>query len=287
MKIGDKHHHLTIIGDLFLKKSKYHQESWVKCRCDCGKERDVCYSKLKIGHIKTCGRSCACHIKEQWIGQKFSKLLVIGHPFSKANQFRYVKCRCDCGKEVVVQCASLRIGNTQSCGCTRRKTTIASNGQKKCCRCGVLKPTTEFSTCNPKQSVDGFCPACVRCHKDTELQRTYNITIDDYESLLNKQNGCCAICGTNDPGAKPSNKKSHRNKLKFFFVDHDHNDVNIVRGLLCRQCNLGVGNFKDSPDLLLRAREYIEIRKNGLDLIVPRTASKPQKTYEVKNDSCR
>lgn len=39
-------------------------------------------------------------------------------------------------------------------------------------------------------------------------------------------------------------------------VDHDHKR-NIIRGLLCNRCNLGLGHFKDDPQLLEFARLYI------------------------------
>jgi hypothetical protein len=51
----------------------------------------------------------------------------------------------------------------------------------------------------------------------------------------------CQICGTN---------------LKPFHIDHDHK-TNEIRGLLCRACNHGLGNFKDNPKLLIKAANYL------------------------------
>ena len=70
------------------------------------------------------------------------------------------------------------------------------------------------------------------------------MTPADYDALLARQNGVCAICETTEPG-KP------------LYVDHCH-IRNEVRGLLCRSCNLGLGNFKHDPRLLRAATAYLE-----------------------------
>jgi hypothetical protein len=80
------------------------------------------------------------------------------------------------------------------------------------------------------------------------LKSKYKITLADYDRLLAEQNGRCAICRTTDTGRKSD---------KYFHVDHDH-ATGVVRGLLCIRCNPGVGYFRDSPDLLRAAAEYVE-----------------------------
>lgn len=85
--------------------------------------------------------------------------------------------------------------------------------------------------------------------RSTQLQRHYGITLEEYNELLKKQNNCCAICGDSP-------------RKKSFSVDHDH-ITGKVRGLLCRGCNVGIGNLKDDPELLEKAIKYIEnYRKN-------------------------
>lgn len=73
------------------------------------------------------------------------------------------------------------------------------------------------------------------------LKYTYGITPDEYEAQHKAQGGCCAICGL---------------AQEVLFVDHCHNST-AVRGLLCNQCNFGLGHFKDSPELLRAAIEYL------------------------------
>lgn len=77
--------------------------------------------------------------------------------------------------------------------------------------------------------------------KKYELKSKYNLSLDDYETLLKKQNEVCAIC-----------KESF-----VLHVDHCH-ETGLVRGLLCRSCNLGLGFFKDKPELFDAAKEYIQ-----------------------------
>jgi hypothetical protein len=79
------------------------------------------------------------------------------------------------------------------------------------------------------------------------LKHRYGITLDVYKEMLEFQNGVCAICG------KPETIK-RKTRLS---VDHCH-DTLKVRGLLCDQCNKGLGNFKHNKELLSKALKYLE-----------------------------
>lgn len=81
------------------------------------------------------------------------------------------------------------------------------------------------------------------------LQRTYGITLDDYEAMLEEQGGRCAICGSEGF----TMAAHHKAKL---VVDHCHK-TGKVRGLLCHNCNRALGLFKDSRDSLMKAIDYI------------------------------
>jgi len=82
--------------------------------------------------------------------------------------------------------------------------------------------------------------------KKADLKRKFKITIEQYISMFEKQNGCCIICGT------------HQSKLKkALAVDHNH-DTNKIRGLLCDTCNKGLGMFHDDINHLLNAIEYLK-----------------------------
>lgn len=86
---------------------------------------------------------------------------------------------------------------------------------------------------------------------DRYLQRCYGIDSKEYARLHKLQNGRCAICGGE---GFLMDKRRHGVKL---VVDHDH--VNgKVRGLLCHNCNRGLGLFHDSLKDLKSAISYIE-----------------------------
>lgn len=70
------------------------------------------------------------------------------------------------------------------------------------------------------------------------------MTPSDFDLMMEIQNGRCAIC------------KRLPDERKALSVDHDH-ATERIRGLLCQDCNLGLGFFKDRPDLLEAAARYL------------------------------
>jgi len=79
-------------------------------------------------------------------------------------------------------------------------------------------------------------------------KRRFGITLHDYQELLKKQNFRCAICGSEKPNGGP--------RMKKLAVDHSKKSGEI-RGLLCFNCNVGLGAFKDSRDILQKAVDYL------------------------------
>lgn len=78
-----------------------------------------------------------------------------------------------------------------------------------------------------------------------DLKRKFGITLNEYNERLINQNHCCMICGR------------HRDKFKKdFAVDHNH-ATGVIRGLLCGECNTGLGKFRDDVILLQKAINYL------------------------------
>lgn len=73
------------------------------------------------------------------------------------------------------------------------------------------------------------------------LKKKYGMTLEDYQSLCQSQQNMCLIC-----------KQIHLQLV----VDHDHN-TNLVRGLLCRNCNSALGLFKEDVNTLKNAIDYV------------------------------
>ncbi len=84
--------------------------------------------------------------------------------------------------------------------------------------------------------------------KDTrrwcQIKKNYGISMEEFNNLFISQGNVCGVCGGNNFYKQGPN------------VDHDH-DTNRVRGILCNQCNVGLGSFKDSIVLLQKAIEYL------------------------------
>lgn len=132
---------------------------------------------------------------------------------------------------------------------------------KACTKCKVVKELSEFSSSS--RFKDGHMRMCKRCRVATRTEwrkanpekataerrrdrlRKYGLTVQQYDDLLELQDGRCAICLKDQPG--------HHGR---FVVDHDHL-TGVVRGLLCHECNVGVGFFKDSQEKLLAAVAYL------------------------------
>lgn len=75
--------------------------------------------------------------------------------------------------------------------------------------------------------------------------------METLDQMFEDQNHECAICHTHVSDVP---HKSFGNPL---VVDHSH-DTGEVRGLLCPTCNSGLGHFKDDPELLTEAANYLK-----------------------------
>lgn len=135
-------------------------------------------------------------------------------------------------------------------------------GEQRCYCCGETKQLAEF--CGDRSRPNGRCSRCKVCnrsrvkayaksprgrarHRRYQLARAYGITVNQYAAMVREQGGKCAICG---------------DEPKQFHVDHDHK-TNEIRGLLCGNCNVGIGHFRDNPDLMTAAIKYLRRGNHG------------------------
>jgi hypothetical protein len=130
-----------------------------------------------------------------------------------------------------------------------------------CTKCGEAKEISDFYILKRTGKPNGRCKPCTRnaaaqrreriagelpqLQRGYDLKRRYGISSEDYERLLAEQRGSCAICGGGPGGS-----------ARHFHVDHQH-DTGEVRGLLCGNCNRGLGYLCEDPEIVRTAAEYL------------------------------
>lgn len=154
---------------------------------------------------------------------------------------------------------------------------VIINGEELyvCATCGVPKEPEAFALAKGCRSGRrGSCKRCIsdrereqwaaNAHRpsrdpiykrDAQLRHKYQLTVGGYEAMKKAQGDVCAICG--------EASSWNRREGNVLVVDHDHL-TGRVRGLLCHPCNQALGLFRDRPDLMLRAAEYVgvEVRQD-------------------------
>lgn len=130
---------------------------------------------------------------------------------------------------------------------------LRHQGNKFCCKCSQEKPKTDFYFANKEKT--RYSTECKLCsnnrttafnkknpNRANVLRRhAYGIEPEQYDIMFQEQKGLCAIC----------------QKKKKLCVDHDHS-TGKVRGLLCHNCNRGLGSFYDNTSFLNKAVEYLQ-----------------------------
>jgi hypothetical protein len=153
---------------------------------------------------------------------------------------------------------AMRDGHRNECvSCTRdlRRANYQLNRQR------YIDATRAWQAANPVrraayQAEYRNRPERKRAMRDLYYRRTYGISADDVDAMLDAQGGGCAICGE-----RPE-------RLASMHVDHDHEHGHL-RGLLCLSCNQGLGKFRDDPEVLVAAIEYLRrTRRPSLGLRV-------------------
>jgi hypothetical protein len=135
-----------------------------------------------------------------------------------------------------------------------RKPRAVPEGHRYCPDCGETKPLADFpSSRNDSGGRGGYCKPCHNARgreskqrlyggsREYHLRQRYGVGQAEFDELLAEQGGVCAICGAPDP--------QH--------VDHDHR-TGWVRGILCFNCNGGLGQFRDDPGFLAGAITYLK-----------------------------
>jgi hypothetical protein len=137
---------------------------------------------------------------------------------------------------------------------------------KQCPKCQETKPFESFYFYTKNDTHKGYHRRCKKCehqarqeHRKTnpklhsansrryKLKKQYNLTPEGYDDILKRQKGVCAICDR----ISIDGRRLH--------VDHCH-QTGKVRGLLCHDCNRGIGMFKDDSTKLQKAADYLSLK---------------------------
>ena len=129
---------------------------------------------------------------------------------------------------------------------------VGEDGLRPCGgKCKRRLPAKAFSRSTRRpDGLDFYCRECKADYQaEWTLMRNFGLTKATYDRMLADQGGGCAICGK-EFGMIRAGKRLR------LAVDHDHL-TGAVRGILCADCNRGIGMFKDDPRLLQAAVDYI------------------------------
>lgn len=117
--------------------------------------------------------------------------------------------------------------------------------KRLCLKCDQEKDLTEFYFVKTKNTWSANCKSCANIQSSNSARiRKYGLDNEAWEALFKKQNNKCIICNVN----KTKNKRWH--------TDHCHK-TNIIRGILCQNCNLMLGNAQDNTQILQKAIDYL------------------------------
>ncbi len=131
-------------------------------------------------------------------------------------------------------------------------------GERRCARCHNWKPFVEFCVNRSKTNgVHMYCRSCSVADRNPKplrrkyyLKGKYRLSLEQFEHLYLSQKGLCAICNREIL----IDRDEHGMCVH---IDHCH-ETGVIRGLLCSKCNIGIGHFVNSPELLRKAAEYLE-----------------------------
>ena len=93
--------------------------------------------------------------------------------------------------------------------------------------------------------------------KNVMLKIRFNLTLEEYNSMLEQQGGVCKLCGKEETA-----RKNNSEEKRMLAVDHDH-DTGKVRGLLCAKCNVQLGHYEKTK---LRAAEFERYLEEAVEL---------------------
>lgn len=214
----------------------------------------------------------------QHLNKVYGRLTILREAIGDERLTKYpdrqqVVCLCSCEKEVTRILSHVLNGSTVACGCRP----IRDPRVKKCSKCKRIKLRSAFYSQAGGRLKCGLTSQCKPCKEETSkayrtrypermaarrnqnrealrvnawksgLKIKYNLTPEGYYTILDQQGGGCGICGSTDSDSR----------RQFLCVDHD--ETNLVRGLLCNPCNTTIAFLGDNmPNAIQHFRQIIK-----------------------------
>lgn len=232
VEIGFKAGKLTVCSKPYYKEppsSNNHRRQFFDCQCDCGKIKEFVFGralKQKSGTLLYCSRDCELYQADMpFFVPESHKKCKLGDRYNYLTVVKeafYHKFPSESNRHKCVEV---------QCDCGNKKIYREDKlfkGQYKSCGC-----VWEHSYNKQKDW--------------KHIEKKYGINQEEYEKLLAEQNYQCAICKSSD---------SKTSITKWLFVDHCHK-TGKVRGLLCNQCNAGIGAFSDNIETIKNSIDYL------------------------------
>ena len=168
-----------------------------------------------------------------------------GHVLTEQNTYKYPDTAANAGKLVCKICRRDATRKAQGLSPADPNEPLENwvrDKDRKKTHCPQGHPyddeNTRFTTSGGRR-----CKICdYNRNRTKQFKDKYGLTVEEYEIMLLNQNDSCAICGW---------------FAETLAVDHDH-ETGKVRGLLCNNCNNGLGRFKDDTKSLKNAILYLE-----------------------------
>lgn len=193
--------------------SKYPDSKWL-FKCDCGSEKITTKGCAVSGRTKSCG----CLFVESGIkkridlsGKRFGRLTVLNLDHREDVTYTlYFKCKCDCGKEIIVAGPSLKSGNTKSCGCFFKEALFFEERTKKISKTWFRKGQRPHNADLRKgKSIEDIYGK----EKSVELKEKMSNRIRTVEENIKRSLSCKkSRCGFGNKGRRctPENRKKAR-----------------------------------------------------------------------------
>lgn len=316
--IGKRFGHLTVISraDDYVGPQGKHRTRWL-CKCDCGNTMIKFDSELRHASKDHMFMCADCRASEfDLTGQRFGSLTVLERaenyiiPSTGEPQTQWL-CQCDCGRRIVVGRSNLVTGGTQSCGCSKRKSTeqkiygvgtfdgeageLVYNKSLYDIWRGILKRCYDPKSLEKTKTYHG-CHVCEDWFLYSNFKKWYlanqwytgEMKVHVDKDILVKGNRkygpdvCCVVPATINSLFASTHKRTGDLPVGVYYETHRATDDKYVAHLCCDGRKKRLGYFTSAEDAFLCYKQAKERRiREVADQFKHDYPNMPQKLYDA------